>query len=405
MTMIRRVAQLYVLFLIGLWILPKFFVATVQPDEIGVRQSNLSGVAERDFGPGWVMRIPGIHKLVTLPRKYGHLHYDDEDNSLPIRTKDNNTVVIDVSVPYRIIENEAWQLILAGNHQRQVDGRQLFERLAEETTVSVLRSELAELSNADFYKTDQRLRVAEIALGRLNEKLAPLHLQAERVLIRAVKFAETYETQLQRIQLNEQKKLLDEAQERLAQEQQALDNYVQATNAQAASLEQRLIERRARVGRTYEVGVIDVGVDTATGSARRHLEQFDAEGRKALVSRAARELELDGAETLETLDDSYLLGIRNIQAETLEYGRRVRAEGDGVSARLVAEAEAMVAAVQGEFDGRINALLNSAAGRAYVAWKSAENVTFDSDLVFRSSDGVPAVLRLREFTEAFMGAR
>lgn len=107
----------------------------------------------------------------------------------------------------------------------------------------------------------------------------------------------------------------------------------------------------------------------------------------------------DGA----AVPDPYLLGIKNIEAETREYARRVQAEAEGIAARLEAEADAKVAQVRGEFEAKINALLGTAAGRAYVAWKAADNITFDKQLTFRSSDGIPSVLRLRQFAEQFMG--
>ena len=65
----------------------------------------------------------------------------------------------------------------------------------------------------------------------------------------------------------------------------------------------------------------------------------------------------------------------------------------------------MVAKVQGEYESKLNALLGSPAGKAYVAWQAADNVKFGETLTFSSSDGIPAVLRLRAFAELFMGAR
>ena len=50
-------------------------------------------------------------------------------------------------------------------------------------------------------------------------------------------------------------------------------------------------------------------------------------------------------------------------------------------------------------------LLGSPAGKAYVAYKTAENVEFAKTLTFSSSEGIPSVLRLRAFAEQFMGAR
>ncbi|MEZ4453535.1 MAG: hypothetical protein R3B09_29025, partial [Nannocystaceae bacterium] len=105
----------------------------------------------------------------------------------------------------------------------------------------------------------------------------------------------------------------------------------------------------------------------------------------------------------DAVADTYLLGIQAIQAETLAYRERVTAEADGIAARLKAESEALVATVRGEFESRLNVLLGSPAGRAYVAYRAADNIHFAEVLTFQSSDGVPTVLRLRAFAEQFMG--
>ena len=405
---IKRLAQLYTAALVLLWILPIACFATIRPDEIGVRQSNFSGVAEKDLDPGWALRIPGVHKIIPIPRKYQYLDYSasalaQHQSQLQIRTKDNNIVFIDVAVPYRVRPGEGWQLVRAGNHQQDADGRFRFQRLAGDTTVSVLRERLAELSSAEFYSTDRRLEVAESTLVILNDKLAELHLEAERILIRAVQFRPEYERQLQQIQLNEQKKLLDEATETVARKQQTLDNFQQGTNALAASLEQRWIAQRADLERAYQVGFVQGGEDVEPGAARRVLEAMSEEDKAALFEQAAQTLGIEDEKAQEALDEPYLLGIQNIQAETLEYEQRVRTEADGLAARLAAEGEAEVARVRGDFEGRVNQLLDSAAGRAYVAWKTADHVKFDETLVFNSADGVPSVLQLRRLTELFMG--
>jgi hypothetical protein len=106
-----------------------------------------------------------------------------------------------------------------------------------------------------------------------------------------------------------------------------------------------------------------------------------------------------------SVTDAYLIGIKNIQAETLEYKNRITATADGIEARLGAEGDAQVAKVQGEYENKLNGLLGTPAGRAYVAYQAADNITFQKTLTFSSSEGIPAVLRLRQFAEQFMGAR
>jgi hypothetical protein len=290
--------------------------------------------------------------------------------------------------------------MVEGNHVGTGNGGYRFQRLAEDTTVSVLREELAVMTSANFYNTELRLKVAADTLERLNKELEPLHLQAETVLIRSVTFRPEYEQQLQAIQLNEQNKLLDGARERVAKEQQQLDNYELDTNAKVASLEQEWNKKQADLERAYQVGFINLDAENPSpGQAREALAALNEEELDAAKTKASEML----AMPKEKVEDQYLLGIASIEAQTLAYRQEVTAEADGIAARLKAMGAAEIAAVRGEFEAKLNALLGSPAGKAYVAWQAAENVTFASTLTFQSDDGIPSVLRLREFARQFMG--
>jgi hypothetical protein len=340
--------------------------------------------------------------MIVLPSTYFMLDYTEEEKgpqkSLVIRTKDNNTVLLDVSVPVRIKPGEAHSLVTEGNHVRDPDGRFRYQRLAEETATSVLREEMATLDSVGFYSTERRLAATEKATQLLNKQLAPMHLEAQAVLVRQVSFRSEYEKQLQQIQLNEQNKLLDAASQKLAGVQQSLDNYVQGTNAQVAARTQDWVKRQAELERAYQVGLLDVP-DAAPGAARAKLATLPPAEREGLNEKASKLFGLDAASVTE----AYLIGIKNIQAETLEYKNRVTASAEAIEGRLGAEGAAMVAKVQGEYETKLNALLGSPAGRAYVAWQAAENIKFGETLTFSSADGIPSVLRLRQFAEQFMG--
>ena len=397
-----RIAKGIVFGALLLWIVPTMCVARVEPSEIGVRQSAMSGVLDEDLGPGWHWRVPGMHKLILLPSSYFMLDYTEDtkgsQKGLVIRTKDNNTVELDVTVPIRIKPGGAHTLVAAGNHVKDPDGRFRYQRLAEENATSVLREEMATLDSVGFYSTDRRLAASEKALVALNKQLAPMNLEAQAVLVRAVTFRAEYEKQLQQIQLNEQNKLLDAASQKLAGEQQKLDNFVQGTSAQVSARQQDWIKRQAELERAYQVGLLDV-TESAPGAARAKLATLQPAQVEAMRAEAAKVFGLDPA----SVNDAYLIGIKNIQAETLEYKNRVAAEADAIQGRLVAEGDAMVAKVQGEYEIKLNALLGSPAGRAYVAWRAADNVKFAETLTFSSSEGIPSVLRLRQFAEQFMG--
>ena len=402
MKVLVQISRVVVVTAVLLWIVPAACLNRVEPSEIGVRQSAMSGVNDVDLEPGWHWQVPGVHKMIVLPSTYFMLDYTDDDKGpqkpLVIRTKDNNTVILDATVPVRIKPGEAHGLVAEGNYVKDPDGRFRYQRLAEETATSVLREELATLDSVGFYSSDRRLAATTKAAEQLNKQLAPMHLEVQAVLVRQVTFRAEYEKQLQQIQLNEQNKLLDSAGQKLAGVQQSLDNFVQGTSALVSQRTQDWVKRQAELERAYQVGLLDVP-DAGTGAARAKLAALPAAERDGLVEQAAKLFGLDAA----SVTDAYLIGIKNIQAETLEYKNRVTASADAIEGRLGAEGDAMVAKVQGEYESKLNVLLGSPAGRAYVAWRAADNVKFGESLTFSSSDGIPSVLRLRQFAELFMG--
>ena len=393
-----RFSKYFVIFVFTLMIARAMFLTRVPPGSVGVRYSNAGGLLEEDLDPGWHWEIPGLQRISLLPTKYLFLSYTD-GNALSIRTKDNNTVTVDISVPYRIIPGKAWVVMDEGNHLQDGQGRYRFERFANDTAISVLRENLAQLKSQDFYNTDRRLEIGANTLEILNKQLAPLQLEASAVLIRASYFRQQYEQQLAQIQLNEQQKLLDGAKKVVADQQQKLDNYHQQTQAMVAAKAQDWNRRIADLNRSYQVGFVDISEDRSPGAARRELATYDESKRTEIIDHAADLLGLDRGE----VDDPHLLGIKNIEAETTEYDRRIRAESDGVSARLSAEGQAMVAKVKGAYESKLNALLGSPGGRAFVAYQAAQRVTFDKALTFHSADGIPSVLKLRDFALQFMG--
>ena len=203
MKKIIKISKTIIIGTLILWILPSIFLIKVAPDTIGVRQSNISGVLEEDLGPGWHWRIPGIHKITMLSRSYTFLDYTTDNvgpqESLEIRTSDNNIVHLDVSVPVRIKKGEAYKIVMSGNHATDTNGKFRYIRLAQDATISVLRDQLAKLSSSHFYNTSKRLSQARITSSKLNESLKDLNLEAESVLIRAVRYRKEYEKQLQHV--------------------------------------------------------------------------------------------------------------------------------------------------------------------------------------------------------------
>jgi hypothetical protein len=219
------------------------------------------------------------------------------------------------------------------------------------------------------------------------------------VLVRATYFREEYENQLARIQLNEQQKLLDGAKQAVAERQQDLDNFEQQTNAMVSAKEQDWAQKIAELDRAYQVGSVDSGDDRTPGAMRRILVALTPEARAQLVSKASAVFGIEE----DRVTDAHLLGIKNVEAEKTEYGQRVHAEADAIAARLATEGDAKVAIITGAYEARVNQLLASSAGRAYVAYNVADKVKFAETLTFQSDDGVPSVLDLGELARKLMG--
>jgi regulator of protease activity HflC (stomatin/prohibitin superfamily) len=393
-----RISRIYVGMFAALMVVRSCALTEVEAGTVGVRYNNALGLHKQDLVPGYHLEIAGLQRVYRLPSKYLHIVYG-QDSVFSVRTKDNNTIQLDVSIPYRIKPGEAWKVMHAGNHLDVGDGKFRFQRFAEQTAISVLREHLAELQTEDFYNTDRRLAVTGEALKVLNTKLGEYNLEARTILIRASYFREEYETQLAQIQLNEQQKLLDGAKRAVAERQQDFDNYEQETNALVSAKEQDWAQRIAQLDRAYQVGSIDTGEDRNPGVARRTLEAMSENARKTLVTEASGVLSVGE----ERITAAHLLGIKNVEAEKTEYGQRVNAEAEAVAARLAAEGDAKVAVIRGVYETRVNQLLASPAGRAYVAYQVAESVNFAETLTFQSSDGLPSVLNLGEMAKSLMG--
>ena len=201
-----RWSRLYVGALLAFLVLRTCALTEVEAGTVGVRYNNALGLHKQDLKPGFHLEIAGLQRVYRLPSKYLQIDYD-RDEAFSVRTKDNNTIQLDVSIPYRIKPGEAWHVMHAGNHLDLGDGKYRFQRFAEQTATSVLREHLAELQTEDFYDTDRRLTVTGQALKVLNTKLAAYNLEARTILIRATYFRDEYEIQLAQIQLQRTKLL------------------------------------------------------------------------------------------------------------------------------------------------------------------------------------------------------
>ncbi len=315
--MISRVINIACIAFLILWLLPKFFFTKIEPWEVGVRRSLTGGISERDFDFGYQLRIPFIHSYYRLPRTLQYLNYlkdapPGEQGELEIRTSGNNVIFIDVSVPWRIKDGQGWQIVREGF----VDS---YPARVQSTTTGVLRRVLAQMTNVNIYDSDRRIEVAKSITPILNEELAQYHVQAEKVVIRAIRFRPEYERKLQRKQLLIVQGKLDEA------------------------------ERKRSVA------------EQSTETLEKTIEK----------DKALKEQEWN--KRIEQLRTRLELEIAAIEAEAVQYDRRRRSEADAFFAKAKAEGDLAEAKAEALGERLKAKALASRAGKTFSAITAAEN--------------------------------
>lgn len=320
-----RIANIISVLVLILLIAPGTCSKYVEPDAIGVRQSLLSGTAKKDFGQGRVTAIPFIHTVHTLPSTLQYLDFVGP-RALSLRTKENNTFDVDVTIVWRVKEGEAHEIVAKG-----------FKVTLEERVLSTaqgfLRDHLSRLSIEEFQVPENREAATLSAIEPLNLRLAAYHVEVPPagVLIRAIRFRSDYETRLQTKQELAVQRLLDTAKE------------LESEARQATTDVEKDIEKAVKI------------------------EREDWNG------------------TIEELRADLEVQIAEIDGTTTRYDRDRRAQGDAICSRASADGERALAIAEAYGERLRTEALSSRAGRTYTAIKAAENFKI-GDFMLNSLD-------------------
>jgi regulator of protease activity HflC (stomatin/prohibitin superfamily) len=346
--------------LAGLALLASFILfVRIEPSEIGVRQSMWgdSGVGNEDFTAGFHLGISQVHKWHRLDRRTHFLTFSQEESQsgysrlyqnaqeappLEIRTRDNNPVSVDVTVTYRIIEGEGHMIVSEG---QKTNYR---ERVASKVR-GVLREELSRLVPSEFVNTETRLTLVTEILPILQTSLAEYHVVPEALLIRAVRFLETYEAKLQETQLTSQ------------------------------------LTERARAKSKVEAA------EMATGTISKETEALE----KKTIAEWDKKLQ-------EASSNNDVL-IAQILAEANIYDNKTRPGADATYESLVADGQLAVDKAEALRDELRNAALDSAGGRILQARNAAENLNFESVTLNSNDPSVPSVIEIDKLVDLLIG--
>lgn len=326
------------------WALTGPFVQRIPPGLVGVRHSQWgAGVEARDFAAGLHWNLPGLHEWHTIEAGTQVAEFGTFSPALELRTPEGNLVGVAVSVPYRLIEGRAHRLVAESLRSSHAD-------IVRANIEAVLLAELGRASSEDWLDGERRRAVLESAGAAVGAALERLHVQADRVLLQALRFPQPYETKLLEIQRGTQKRRLSEASANLKQYQLIVDRGIEE-NSRAV---QRLRDER------------DLELTELRSERKREIRLF--------------ELESEAAVRLQRLaaDRSY--------AERLDEGR---------AARLLAEVEAR---------SLVDAALAGDEGRLYLAVQAARALQLGEVVIDARDPRLPNLLDLESASELFLPA-
>ena len=342
-----RIVRVLCIAVLTLWLFPKLLVTRVEPWEIGVRRSLTGGITEEDYFLGYHLSVPLLHSYYRLPRTIQYLDFNDDPDAeaptLEVRTRENNIIFVDVSVPWQIKGGGAWQIVREGI----VDS---YPEKVRSTVTGVLREGLAGLTNADITQPQKRKDTAKSILALLNVQLERYHVVADHVVIRGIRFRPEYEQKLQDKQYYMVQGKLDEALR------------TQSIAIQATETSEKTIEKEVNLKR----------------------EEWNGK--------------------LEEAKSKFEIEIATINADAMRYDKKRRSEADASYSTAKAEGDLAEAKSAALGERLKSTALASRAGRTYSAMKAAEGFEI-GDVQLNSND--PTFLSrfgsMKVWREFFMG--
>ncbi|MDP6849960.1 MAG: SPFH domain-containing protein [Planctomycetota bacterium] len=329
----------------------------IPPDVIGIKQARWGGggIIPEDNLAGFKLGISGYHLWHYLPRETHFLHFtksrpagrtltliDSWKPSQEIRTRDNNVVSVDISIPYHIIPGQGFKVVQDGLKHEYRDR-------VQSTVERVIRSELSTLSSEDFQDTDSRLKRTQQILPILNVQLAEFYCKAEGILIRRFGFSNQYEDKLQEKQLLRQKANLDQALAMQANEQKVVN----------------LIERQ--------------------------------------IVAAEKALNADWDFKLQDKQSEYQVLLADIAAKAQVYSATKRAEGEAQRDINIAEGRLALDQSEAIRNELRTSALNSEGGRILLALEAADNLSIPTVTLNSDDPSVPMLLDLGTMTRLLVG--
>jgi len=276
----------------------------IEPDQFAVKQVDVSlplitgvqGIQSNIYQTGTYWLIPGCEKFLLFPKSVrvvtlhakqrvdeGRERFVRYEEAAHIQTSDGFFINLDVSILYRIID--PYKVV------KEFGSGVLYEQngivLQAEPT---FKSTMGTLTPEDFFNSKKRVAKQEEARDKFNEFLMPRGLKVEHVLIRYPQYHEAVQARIEARNIQEQTKLKNTEEAKLAQAQADLK---EVTMQGEASMAIKLMEgsnyvtRLAAQMEAYErIKQSDANRVTALAEAEKQKlinESYEGTGAERLV--------------------------------------------------------------------------------------------------------------------------
>ncbi len=220
MKAIRNVS-IAVIAAVVLLILARTLVIKIEPGEIGVL-TRFDGLDEHDYGPGYHMSLPWVHRWSRMDATVQTLHMmsnlkanEEGRGPLIVKSREGASVTMDVSIKYQISDDKVWEIVR--QHGTGSTRRSGYKAKVEDRADRVLQEALGSINTEDFYDPEKRADVARTMEESLTADLKSLDVDLIAILIRDVQFQEDFEKRIKEKALAEEAIELNQAQAQAAE--------------------------------------------------------------------------------------------------------------------------------------------------------------------------------------------
>ncbi|MFH0937958.1 MAG: SPFH domain-containing protein [Planctomycetota bacterium] len=171
----------------------------VPADHIGVRtQMTSTGVESKDYAPGYILAIPGLHSVRLWDPTWTNLI-----QTLHVRGADQYTTQLDVSIIFRIEPGKCHLVATQFRNEEHI------EQIARNALNKYATEILAQMKTEDLYNTKARDDKSIEAETSMAAQLKPYGVEVRYLLLRNIIYDPKFEQQLLQKQLAGQSKLFE----------------------------------------------------------------------------------------------------------------------------------------------------------------------------------------------------